>query len=121
MKIIEVDNSMGPPAPTPDPDQLAGLVQFLAGRATDVNAKKEISQDAFLKLAQDLDININPQNLADIVSQPPLSNLLEPMDPNTGVLVFKGAGEPNPAMPVNKAQDIVAAAAKKAASKDRGI
>lgn len=121
MKIFEVDASIGPPAPPPNPEQLAGLVQFLAGRSTDENAKKEISQDAFLKLAQDLDIDITPQNLADVVSQPPLNNLLEPMDPNTGVLVFKGAGEPNVAMPVNKAQDIVAAAAKKAASKDRGI
>lgn len=121
MKIFEVDTSIGPPAPTPDPNQLSGLVQFLAGRASNENAKKEISQDAFLKLAQDLDININPQNLADVVSQPPLSNLLEPVDPSSGVLTFKNAGEPNVAMPVNKAQDIVAAAAKSAASKDRGI
>ena len=121
MKIFEVDTSIGPPAPIPNPEQLAGLVQFLAGRATDENAKKEISQDAFLKIAQDLDIDINPQNLADIVSQPPLNNLLEPMDPNTGILTFKGAGEPNVAMPVNKAQDIVAAAAKSAAKKDRGV
>jgi len=82
---------------------------------------KEISQQAFIKLANDLDINITPENLVDVVSQPPLSNLLEPMDPNTGVLVFKGAGQPNVAMPVNKAQDIVAAAAKSAASKDRGV
>lgn len=120
MKIFEVDASLGT-APTPDPNQLSGLVQFLAGRSTDENAKKEISQDAFLKLAQDLEININPQNLADVVSQQPLSNLLEPMDPNSGVLVFKGAGEPNVAMPVNKAQDIVAAAAKSAMNKDRGV
>ena len=121
MKIFEVDTSIGPPAPIPNPEQLAGLVQFLAGRATDENAKKEISQDAFLKLAQDLEIDINPQNLADVVSQPPLNNLLEPMVPNTGILTFKGAGEPNVAMPVNKAQDIVAAAAKSAAKKDRGV
>ena len=118
MKIFEVDAGI---APTPDPAQLSGLVQFLNGRATDTNAKKEISQNAFIELANDLDINITPQNLADVVSQEPLSNLLEPMDPNTGVLVFKGAGEPNVAMPVNKAQDIVAAAAKSAAKKDRGV
>jgi hypothetical protein len=97
------------------------LVQFLNGRATDTSAKKEISQAAFIKLANDLEINITPQNLADVVSQEPLSNLLEPMDPNTGVLVFKGAGEPNVAMPVNKAQDIVASAAKSAMNKDRGV
>ena len=40
MKIFEVDMGM---APTPNPAQLSGLVQFLNGRATDTNAKKEIS------------------------------------------------------------------------------
>ena len=120
MKIFEVDASAGN-EPTPDPNQLMGLVQFLNGRANDENAKKEISQTAFVKLAQDLDININPQNLADVVSKPPLSNLLEPMDPNSEVLTFKGAGTPDVGMPVNRAQDIVAAAAKKAAGKDRGV
>ena len=118
MKIFEVDAGL---APTPDPEQLSGLVQFLNGRANNTNAKKEISQDAFIKLANDLDINLTAQNLADVVSQEPLSNLLEPMDPNTGVLVFKDAGELDVAMPVNRAQDIVAAAAKSAAKKDRGV
>jgi len=46
---------------------------------------------------------------------------LEPMDPNTGMLMFKGAGQPDVAMPVNKAQDIVASAAKSAMNKDRGV
>jgi hypothetical protein len=68
-----------------------------------------------------LDINVTPQNIVDVVSQEPLSNLLEPMDPNTGVLMFKGAGQPNVAMPVNKAQDIVASAAKSAMNRDRGV
>ena len=117
MKIFEVDMGMA----TPNPAQLSGLVQFLNGRANDTNARKEISQDAFIKLANDLDINITPQNLADIVSQEPLSNLLEPMDPNTGMLMFKGAGQPDVAMPVNKAQDIVASAAKSAMNRDRGV
>jgi hypothetical protein len=118
MKIFEVDAGL---APTPDPEQLSGLVQFLNGRANNTNAKKEISQDAFIKLANDLDINLTAQNLADVVSQEPLSNLLEPVDPNTDVLVFKDAGKLDVAMPVNRAQDIVAAAAKSAAKKDRGV
>ena len=117
MKIFEVDMGMA----TPNPAQLSGLVQFLNGRANDTNARKEISQNAFIKLANDLDINITAQNLSDIVSQEPLSNLLEPMDPNTGMLMFKGAGQPDVAMPVNKAQDIVASAAKSAMNKDRGV
>ena len=117
MKIFEVDMGMV----TPNPAQLSGLVQFLNGRANDTNARKEISQNAFIKLANDLDINITAQNLADIESQEPLSNLLEPMDPNTGMLMFKGAGQPDVAMPVNKAQDIVASAAKSAMNRDRGV
>ena len=113
MRITEVTD--------PNTRKLAALSQFLLGRSEDESARKQISQDAFIKLANDLDINITPQNLADVVSQEPLSNLLEPMDPNTGVLMFKGAGEPNVAMPVNKAQDIVASAAKSAMNKDRGV
>ena len=90
MRLFEFDAVT---APTPDPASLTGLVQFLNGRSADTSARKEISQDAFIKLANDLDINITSQNLADVVSQEPLSNLLDPMDPNTGVLTFKGAGE----------------------------
>ena len=37
------------------------------------------------------------------------------------MITFKGANIGPTQMPVNKAQDIVAAAAKKAAKKDRGI
>jgi len=120
MKIFEVAD-IGPPMPTPDPDALMGLVNFLDGRATDTGAQKQISQDAFIKLAQDLDINVTADNLPDIINQPPLNSILEPLDPNTGMIQFKGAGQGPVPMPVNKAQDIVAAAAKSAAKKDRNI
>jgi len=63
---------------TPDPEVLTGLVSFLNGRAEDTNAAKEISQDAFIKLASNLDVGINKQNLANLVNQAPLSNVLEP-------------------------------------------
>jgi len=107
---------------TPKPDQLMGLVSFLKGRAEDTNAAKEISQDTFISLAQSLDINVNKQNIAELVGQPPLSNLLEPLTPNsTDPIVFKGGEPVNAEMPVNQAQNIVAAAAKSAAKKDRGV
>ena len=109
MRIFEVSSS-----PMPSPDQLLGLVEFLAGRAEDTNATKQISQDAFINMARQLGININSANLQDIVSKPPLSNVLEPLDPNSGMITFKGAGVGPTHMPVNKAQDIVASAAKKA-------
>jgi len=107
---------------TPSPDSLLGLVEFLAGRAQDTNSQKQISQDAFIKLAQSLDININSQNLPELTNLPPLSNVLEPLQPNTNdPVVFKGGEPTDVAMPVNKAQDIVAQAAKSAAKKDRGV
>lgn len=118
MLILEVDTSM---VPTPSPDKLLGMVEFLAGRAEDTNATKQISKDAFIQMASHLGININANNLQDIIEKPPLSNILEPFDPNSDVITFKGAEIGPTQMPVNKAQDIVAAAAKKAASKDRSL
>ena len=108
---------------TPSPDELLGLVNFLAGRAEDEGAQKQISRDAFISLAQSLGINVTPDNIEEIVGQPPLSSVLEPMTPESQEIIFKGAGEPEaPAtMPVNKAQDIVANAAKSAMNKDRGV
>lgn len=118
MKITEVENSG-----TPDPEKLLGLVNFLAGRADDENAQKQISTDAFITAARSLGFNIDQRNIVGLVSTPPLDSVLEPMDPqNPTVIKYKGAGEPEPVkMPVNKAQDIVASAAKSAAGRDRGI
>jgi hypothetical protein len=106
---------------TPSPDKLLGLVEFLAGRAEDTDATKQISKDAFMQMAKNLGININATNLPGIIDRPPLNNVLEPFDPNSDVITFKGANIGPTQMPVNKAQDIVAKAAKSAARKDRGI
>lgn len=117
MKIFEVDQPQ-----TPDPNKLLGLVDFLAGRATDTNAQKEISQEAFIKLANSLGIPITKFNLPDLTNQEPLNTVVEPLQPNsTNPVVFRGGEPTNIAMPVNQAQDIVASAAKKAAKKDRGV
>ena len=118
MLILEVDASL---TPTPSPDKLMGLVEFLAGRAEDTNATKQISKEAFIQMAKSLGINLNHNNLQAIIEKPPLSNILEPFDPNSDMITFKGAGIGPTQMPVNKAQDIVAAAAKKAAKKDRSV
>lgn len=117
MRIVEVADSAGPHA-----DRLLGLVKFLDGRVKDTNARKQISKDAFINLAQSLDIDVNSDNIQDIVGQPPLSSLLEPITPESTEIMFKGqAQQPAPTMPVNRAQDIVAAAAKSAMNKDRGV
>lgn len=120
MRINEVEE----PTVGEDPNKLLGLVNFLSGRASDTNAQKQISQQAFIQAAQSLGINITPTNLADIVGRPPLSNVLVPLQPDsTDPIQFKTPGGPegDVEMPVNKAQDIVAKAASSAAKKDRGI
>ena len=118
MRIDEVETSS-----SPDPEKLLGLVNFLSGRADDENAQKQISTDAFIAAARDLGFPINQRNIISVVSQPPLDSVLEPIDPqNPNIIKFKGAAPDMPTkMPVNKAQDIVAAAAKSAAGRDRGV
>lgn len=118
MRLFEFDSPLDQ---TPQPDQLMGLVSFLAGRAEDTDAQKQIDQNTFIELSRNLGINLNKDMLVSLTNQPPLSNVLEPFDPNSGVITFKGAEQTPTAMPVNKAQDIVAAAAKSAAKKDRSI
>lgn len=110
MRILEV-------VMDPNPDRLTALVKFLNGRATDTGAKKQISKQTFMSMAQQLGVNITDQNLEDMLSRPPLDNLLEPPDPGAPNIQFK-TGEPGEVnMPVNKAQDIVSKAAKSALQK----
>ena len=110
MRIDEVENSS-----SLDPNKLMGLVNFLSGRADDENAQKQISTDAFISTAQSLGFPVNQRNVVSVVSQSPLDSVLEPIDPNNpGVIMYKGANTGATQMPVNKAQDIVAAAAKRA-------
>ena len=107
MRIDEVDQGA-------DPNKLVGLVQFLAGRATDTNAQKQISHGAFMQLAPSLGINITTQNLAAIIAQPPLNGVLEPLDPNSGMITFKGADIGPTKMSVPQAQQVVSKMAKSA-------
>ena len=117
MRIDEVES-----ANSLDPNKLMGLVNFLSGRADNENAQKQISTDAFISAAQSLGFPVNQRNVISVISTPPLDSVLEPIDPsNPGVIMYKGANTGATQMPVNKAQDIVAASAKSAAGKDRGV
>jgi len=103
-------------------DKLLALAQFAVGRATDTSAKLQMPVQAFINRAKNIGIDITPDTLQSLVGQPPLSGLIEPMSPDATELIFKGGQQPGPiTMPVNKAQDIVAQAAKSAAKKDRGV
>ena len=98
----------------PDAGRLVGLVQFLVGRAEDTAAKKRIGVDTFLKLARQLGINVTRSNLQNMLEQPPLDSLFEPLDPQSQFLVYKGGEQPAPGMPVDRAREVVAKMAKRA-------
>jgi len=99
---------------TPDSQKLLALTKFLSGRAEDTTAKKEISQAAFIDLAKSLGVIINPESLGELVSQEPLSNVLEPLEPNSGVVRFKGNTEAETGMSVDQARAVVDSNAKAA-------
>ena len=103
-------------------DRLMALARFAAGRAEDTSAKMQMPVAAFIQRAQSMGIDINPDTLQSLVSQPPLNGIFNPMSPDAVELTFKGGDKPGPVkMPVNQAQDIVAKAAQSALTKDRGV
>ena len=106
MKIFEVAN--------PDSQKLLALSQFLLGRADDTSAAKQISQAAFMDLAKSLGVNVTSENLNQLINQPPLSNVLEPMEPGSGVVRFKGNVEGAAGMTVDQARATVDSNAKAA-------
>jgi len=115
MRITEVETG-------DTPDKLMALAQFALGRAEDTSAKLQMPVAAFIKRAQSLGIDIDPDTLQSLVSQPPLNGIFNPMAPDAVELTFKGGDKPGPVkMPVNQAQEVVAAAAQSALKKDRGV
>jgi hypothetical protein len=100
----------------PNVTKLFGLAELLLGLAKDRAAKREYSLEAFVKMAQDMGIMVTPKSLNDLIQQPPLNTIVEPIDPGSKVIKLKDefSTDSDVAMPVNKAQDIVASAAKSA-------
>ena len=98
----------------PNTQRLAALSQFLLGRSKDETAKKQISQTAFIDLAKSLSVNVTVDNLGELISQEPLSNILEPLDPNSGIVQFKGDTEAATGMSVDQARAVVDSNAKAA-------
>lgn len=108
IREFALDNSV------PSQERLLALTTFLKDRAADENAQAQISETAFIDLAQSLGINVTKENLADMISQDPLKNVLEPLEPNSGVVRFKGNTEAETGMSVDQARAVVDANAKQA-------
>ena len=113
MLIFEVENKEAD-----DSGKLMALSQFLSGRANDTDAKKQISTRAFIDLAQSLGVNVTADTIGDLIAKEPLSNVLQPYDPNSGVVSFKGNDEPGEEpMDTAQAEKVVNSNAKAAMKK----
>jgi len=110
MRIDEVGNGRSDDTAA----RLLGLAEFLLGRARDTGGQKQISIQTFLNLAHNMQIDLTPETLQNMAGQAPLSGVFMPIEPNSGMIKFKGNDSGPVPMPVNQAQDIVAAAAKRA-------
>ena len=98
-----------------DSSKLMALTQFLSGRASDTDSKKQISTKAFIQMAQNLGINVTADNLGDLIAKEPLSNILLPYEPNSNVVKFKGNDEPSDTqMDTDQAEQVVNQNAKAA-------
>ena len=106
MRILEVTD--------PNTQKLAALSQFLLGRSEDESARKQISQAAFIEAAKSLGVNVTKENLGDLISQEPLKNILEPLEPNSGMVRFRGDTEAQTGMSVDQARAVVESNAKSA-------
>jgi hypothetical protein len=95
-------------------EKLLALSTFLKDRSADENARAQISQTAFIDLAQSLGVNVTSDNLADMIGQDPLKNILEPLEPNSNVVRFKGNTEATTGMSVDQARAVVDSNAKAA-------
>lgn len=104
-------------------EKLVALGEFLTGRADDTGAKKAVSIDAFVNMAQSLGINISADNnakqLRDLAEKPPLNNII--VNVTDDEVIFSGAGPETPSgdtMTVQQAQDTVEKMAKNALPND---
>lgn len=108
IREFALDNSVA------NSNKLLALVTFLKDRAKDENARAEISQDALIQAAKGLDISLTPESLADMIARDPLKNVLEPLEPNSNVVRFKGNTEEVTGMSVDQARAVVDSNAKAA-------
>ena len=94
-------------------EKLVALGQFLIGRAGDTGAKKSISIDAFVNMAQSMGINISKNNIRDIAEKEPLNNII--VNITNDEVIFAGANSASAdTMTVDQAEKTVEKMAKRA-------
>lgn len=83
MKIFEVVNT--------DMQKLVALTELLIGRSEDTGAEKKVSINSFIQMARSVGLNMSEEQLRDLTSQLPLSNIIANVTDTE--VVFQGANE----------------------------
>jgi len=116
MRITEVTS------PQIDTSKLMAVSQLLLDRAADTDANKTFDLKSFINLANSMGISLTGSQLKDQSLLPPLSNVIDnieidPADPESGTIYFKGSEVKTPdakTMSVDQARDTVNKMAKRA-------
>jgi hypothetical protein len=96
-----------------DNEKLIALGQYLIGRADDTGAKKAITIDAFVNMAQSMGLNLSKENIRDLAEKPPLNNVI--VNITDDEVIFTGANSASAdTMTVDQAEKTVEKMAKRA-------
>jgi hypothetical protein len=89
--------------PTENNSQLVALATFLKTRATEMGAKPQLSLQAFSQLARNLGVSVTFASIKDLVSKPPLSNVISNVDQD--FIYFKTPENDIDALPKSNVKD----------------
>jgi len=103
MKLFEVYGSE---------HELAALVQYLISRSEDLGTKGKVGTESFLKMADNLGVNVSMSQLQSMAQRQPLSNMIADVNPQH--VSFDLTSTKNPTMSVDKARKTVDSMAKRA-------
>jgi len=96
--------------------QIAAISQLIADRTEDENSPSKLSTPAFISIVNKLGIPLTKDTLMDLIQKGHLQSVIK--DVNMDEVQFKGQQDiPDADMNVDKAKDIVADMAKRAAKK----
>lgn len=101
--------------------KLAALIELLQGRSRDSASPPEINLDAFINLARSNGLPLSRFNVNDVLTQDPISQMVQPMKPNDNTLRFADSDIEQAVTDVATAQDTVNKMAKSALNRDRSV
>jgi hypothetical protein len=97
-------------------EQIAAISQLIADRTEDENSPSKLSTDAFISLINKMGIPMSRETLMDLAEKGNLGAVIK--DVNMDEVQFKGQQDIDPTeMSVDKAKDVVANMARRAAKK----